>query len=286
MELRAAAIQMQCVPGDVIGNLERADSHLRHCRDAGVELAVLPEMFNTGYCSRRTFDAMAEGDEGLCLDLLRDRSRRWGMAIAGGFVEHHAGHLYDSLAFALPDGAFSIYRKRHLVFWECARFRKGRQPLVVETPWGRVGFAICADMIYRRVWRDYRGRIDLAVVAAAWPDFANRDTGRPHWLYGGLGPLSGEIPRIVAQDLGIPVVFANQCGETETKVPLMPRIADRFAGLSTLCDGRRSLPMRAGTVDSAVIGTLSVPSPLVRGALPCPSMSPSVPAALSSTSAA
>ena len=83
---------------------------------------------------------------------------------------------------------------------------------MVRTPWGRIGFAICADMIYRRIWRDYRGRIDLAVIASAWPDFADRRTGRPHWLYGGLGPLAGEIPRIVAQDLGMPVVFANQCG--------------------------------------------------------------------------
>ena len=63
------------------------------------------------------------------------------------------------------------------MFWERFRFHPGRSPMVVSTPWGRVGFAICADMIYRHVWSDYRDRIDLAVVSAAWPDFADRDSG-------------------------------------------------------------------------------------------------------------
>lgn len=286
MELRAAAIQMTCVPGDVAGNLDRADAFLARCRDEGVELAVLPEMFNTGYCSRGDYGPIAEDAEGTTLAALRDRSRRWGLWIAAGYVEHHAGHLYDSLAFCGPDGSIDVYRKRHLVFWECTRFRKGREPLVVATPWGRVGFAICADMIYRKVWSDYRGRIDLAIVASAWPDFADRRSGRPHWLYGRLGPLSAEIPRIVSQDLGIPFIFANQCGETETRVPMMPRIADRFAGRSALCDGRRSLPVRASTGEAVVITSLTVSSPSNRGASPCRSTSHSVPADLSSTSAA
>ncbi|WP_158633498.1 carbon-nitrogen hydrolase family protein [Tautonia sociabilis] len=287
MQVRAAAIQMRSEPGDVSGNLDRALSHLSRCRDDGVELAVLPEMFNTGYCARGRYGPLAEDGSGPTIRALRHFSRRWGMAVAAGFVEHHAGHLYDSLAVLLPDGRLDVYRKRHLVFWECTRFRRGRDPLVVSTPWGRIGLAICADMIYRRVWRDYRGRIDLAIVSAAWPDFADRRSGRPHWLFGNLGPLSGEIPRLVSRDLGIPVVFANMCGETETTIPMMPRIVDRFAGRSSLCDGARGLPVRAGSEEAVVIASLSVPSSSPdRGASPCRSTSLSEPAGWSSTSAA
>src|SRR3954453_15518019 len=111
----------------------------------------------------------AEGRDGPTLRHLRRRSRQWGVALAAGFVEGEGRHLYDALAFCTPDGGVDVYRKRHLVFWERSRFRPGRDPLVVATPWGPVGFAICADMIYRRVWRGYRDRIDLAIVAAAWP---------------------------------------------------------------------------------------------------------------------
>src|SRR5256885_9300453 len=57
--------------------------------------------------------------------------------------------------------SLAVYRKRHLVWWEHRYFRPGRRPGIVETPLGRVGLAICADMLYRRTWAEYRGKIDL-----------------------------------------------------------------------------------------------------------------------------
>jgi N-carbamoylputrescine amidase len=178
VKIAAAAIQMPSEPGRVGDNLERADALLRRAHESGAELAVLPEMFNTGYGLIPDYGPTAEGLDGPTLRHLAERSRSWGMAIAFGFVERDGHHLYDSLGFCQPDGRLDVYRKRHLVFWERFRFRPGREPVIVASPWGRIGFAICADMIYRRTWADYRGRIDLAIVAAAWPDFADRITGR------------------------------------------------------------------------------------------------------------
>ncbi len=282
MQLVAAAIQMPALPMKVVENLERADSHLRRARDAGVDLIVLPEMFNTGYGSVPNYAPVAEDLEGPTIKYLQDRSRQWGLTIAAGFVERSGSHIYDALAFCTPKGDLAVYRKRHLVFWECSKFRRGREPLVVSTPWGRVGFAICADMIYRRVWREYRDRIDLAIISAAWPNFANRQTGRPHWLLGRLGPLCSEIPRIVAHDLKIPVIFSNQCGETVTKVPAQPRILDQFAGRSSLCDGPHSLPVMAGVEEAIVIAPLTLSSD--RGTSPCHFMFPSARSGSSSMS--
>ncbi|CAN5875746.1 hypothetical protein BH23PLA1_BH23PLA1_01870 [soil metagenome] len=282
MQLVAAAIQMPAAPMRVVENLERADVLLRRAQQSGAELLVLPEMFNTGYGSSPDYAPVAEDLQGPTLRLLRERCREGNVAIAAGFVERCGSHIYDALAFCSPDGQVEIYRKRHLVFWECSKFRKGIEPLIVSTRWGRIGFAICADMIYRRVWRDYRDRIDLAIISAAWPDFADRRSGRPHWLLGRLGPLCGEIPRMVAQDLGIPVIFANQCGETETRVPAQPRILDRFAGRSSLCDGRHALPVKAGIEEAIVIAPLTL-SP-VRGSSQCHSMSPSASTGSSSMS--
>lgn len=256
MSLVAAAIQMPSVPGRTRENLDRADALLERAARSGAELAVLPEMFNTGY-GKAHYGELAERRDGATLGHLAERSRRWGMAIASGFVEDDGGHLYDALAYCTPEGGLHVYRKRHLVFWEPSRFHRGRAPMIVPTRWGRLGFAICADMIYRRTWLDYRGKIDLAVIAAAWPQFANAATGRPHWLLGRIGPLAGEIPRMVAHDLGIPVIFANQCGATRTTIPVMPAIADKFAGLSALCDGRRALPVRAGDDEQIVVARLN-----------------------------
>jgi len=283
VSLVAAAIQMPSEPGRPRTNLDRADALLERAAGQGAELAVLPEMFNTGYGKRHDYGDLAERRDGSMLRHLAERSRRWGMAIAAGFVEGDGGHLYDALAYCDPDGGLQVYRKRNLVFWEPSRFQRGGEPLVVPTRWGRIGFTICADMIYRRTWREYRGKIDLAVIAAAWPQFADEATGRPHWLFGRIGPLAGEIPRMVAHDLGIPVIFANQCGATRTTIPVMPPIADTFAGLSALCDGRRALPVRAGDGEEIVVARLTPlaePTPLAdEGTDPCRIMSRSVRAA-------
>jgi N-carbamoylputrescine amidase len=279
VRIHAAAIQIPSAPSAVSENLERADAWLDHCRCRSVELAVLPEMFNTGYGLIPDYAPLAETWEGPTLRHLSQRSRQWKMAIAAGFVERDGRHLYDALGFCLPDGRVHIYRKRHLVFWEGFRFRPGRHPLVVETPWGRLGFAVCADMIYRGVWDDYRGRIDLAIVSAAWPEFACRESGRRHWLLGRVGPLSREIPARVAEDLGVPVVFANQCGPTRTAIPLLgARLADRFAGSSSVCDGRSAPARWLEGREGVVISTLTLHS-ATKGTMPCHFTFPSVPAA-------
>ncbi len=261
MKIAAAAIQMPCVCLDVSENVQRADDLLRQAREAGAELVVLPELFNTGYSLCPDFAPFSETEDGPTIRHLRKRSQMWQMAIAAGFVERDGRHLHDSLVFCTPDGQAQIYRKRNLVFWERFRFHPGASPLIVETAWGRIGFGICADMIYRRVWADYRDRIDLAVICAAWPEFADRETGRRHWLLGHVGPLSSEIPGKVAMDLGIPVIFANQCGSTQTCIPVLgTRIKDRFAGMSSICDGRHGEPIRAGRDPELLIAPITVHS--------------------------
>lgn len=288
MKLQAAAIQMTCAVEDINSNLERADALLGEAHEQGVELAVLPEMFNTGYGFLPDFAECAECTEGPTLQFLRDRSRRWGMTLAAGFVEREGHHLYDSLALVGPDLEPQIYRKRHLVFWERFRFRPGRGPVVARTRWGHVGLAICADMIYKHVWEDYRDRIDVAIVSAAWPDFACRETGRRHWLFGHVGPLCGEIPHKVASDLGVPVVFSNQCGPTRTSIPLLgswvvEKIADRFSGQSAVVDGRHGPGTRAGCEEQVVLSPITLHTR--RGSKPCHFTFPSAPAVSSSGSA-
>jgi N-carbamoylputrescine amidase len=263
MKRIVAAVQMPSEVGDLDGNLERADAHLHAARDSGVDLAVLPEMFNTGYGFLDDFATHAENLDGPSIRFLRDRAVRWNMGIAGGFVERDGRHLYDSLVLVDPDGPMYVYRKRHLVFWERFRFRPGRAPVIADTRWGRIGLAICADMIYRRVWDDYRDRIDLAVVSSAWPDFACARRGRSHWLFGQLGPMCQEIPSKVAKDLGVPVVFSNQCGPTRTSIPLLgswvvEKLADRFAGQSSVVDGMHGPGTRAGCEETVVVAPITI----------------------------
>ena len=161
------------------------------------------------------------------------------------------------------------------------------EAVIADTPFGRIGFAICADMIYRKVWEGYRDQIDLAIISAAWPEFACRETGQRHWLFGHVGPLAGAIPAAVAKDLGIPVVFANQTGHTRTTIPFVgtwitEKIADRFAGQSCIADGHHGQARLAGWTEEVLLSEITLHPQ--RGPRTWRSTSPSVFAGSSSVS--
>ena len=247
MKIVVAAVQMPSDLLDVSANLHRADDLLRSAHDSGVELAVLPELFNTGYSLCPDFGPYSETAEGPTLAHLRQRSRQWRMAIAAGFVEREGRHLYDSLVFCSPDGDrpdLSQAQPRVLgaVSIPPRPIAAGRRDAVGT---GRLRHLRRHDLS-QGLERLSRAGSTWPSLSAAWPDFADRDSGRRHWLLGHVGPLSGAIPAKVAMDLGIPVIFANQCGETRTTIPVLgTQIKDRFAGQSSICDGRHGEPVRA-----------------------------------------
>lgn len=262
MKLAVAAVQRESHLFRVADNLEAADDQLRQAHERGAELVVLPELFNTGYGRRREYIPHAEAVDGPTWAFLCERARRYRLWIAAGFAERHDGHVFNAAGFCCPDGSLHVYRKRNLVLWETTQFRKGSAPLIVSTPFGRVGFAICADILYRRTWAEYRGRIDLAVIVSAWPEFTDSRSGRPHWLLGRLGRLCGQIPERASADLGIPVVFANQCGPTVTTVPVFHQhFPDRFAGLSAICDASHGVSLRAQADPEILVSSVTIHAP-------------------------
>ena len=276
MKILAAAVQMQSILGRPVSNLEQADFYLKTAKDQGAELVVLPELFCRGYGFGTPYSTLAGGTNEQVISHLSERSRHWKIGIAAGVALWHAGEIYNAITFCLPDGRIHYYSKRNLVFWEPFIFRKGRRASIVETPWGRVGLAICADMIYKYVWHDYRGQIDLAIVSSAWPEFACSRRGRPDWLLGRLGPLCRELPARIAEDLDVPVIFSNQCGLTRTRVPLMNTwLEDRFAGGSTIVDHRAETLSQADLEPALVVGEIHLRNQniLKMSRPPCPSTS-------------
>lgn len=266
MNILAASIQMPSVLGRPDLNLDRADAYMKAAVDEGAELIVLPELFCCGYGFGTDYGRLASATDDGVIEHLSERARRWKVGIAAGVALWHAGEIYNAICFALPDGTLHYYSKRKLVFWEPFVFRHGKRDTVVETPWGRIGLAICADMIYSSTWRGYENRIDLAIVSSAWPEFACSRRGRPNWLLGRLGPLCRELPRRIATDLDVPVIFSNQCGLTRTRVPLMNAwFEDRFTGASGIVDPRAGTDTQAGQDEALVLGEIEIRKSSIQG---------------------
>ena len=260
-----ATIQFSPVPLNPAANLERMSLLVAEASARGAKLIVFPELASTGYVEHPDLHSLAEDVGGTTVRALRNLSRRHGVYLAAGFVEWHAGHVYNSLSFSTPSGEVSIYRKRHLIFWEHFYFRHGRDPLIVETEFGRIGFAICADMMYDGIWSHYRGKIDLAIICAAWPRRTSETAFRVGWMLQPSWSLAGELPSRIARDLEINVLFSNQCGPCQVRIPhLGPATSAAFAARSGIFDHLGNRMTTESNIEEISLGTVGIPEEHLR----------------------
>src|SRR5438270_3595653 len=103
--IRVAAVQMQVVSGEPKKNMVRAEALLNEAAQKGAQVALLPELWTTGYALDR-FRELAEECGQQTLDFLRGEARRLGMAIVGGsFPEMGSDGVYSTCYVVGADGA-------------------------------------------------------------------------------------------------------------------------------------------------------------------------------------
>lgn len=187
-----AVIQMNSGE-DVAANLTRARRALRSAAAEGCTLAVLPENF--ARMGRREADRVAitekEG-EGPLQDFLAAEAARSGLWIVGGTIPLKSDDPKRPYAASLVyDGTGKLagrYDKVHLfdvrvpeseeAYRESSSTTPGSRPLLITTPWGVLGVAVCYDLRFPELfrWMSSEGMDVLAVPSA----FTAR-TGAAHW---------------------------------------------------------------------------------------------------------
>ncbi len=187
-----AAIQMTS-GHDVEDNLEAAAKLLREAKEAGAELACLPENFS--FIGLKDADklAVAEGDgSGPVQQFLSETARALGLWILGGttVIKGDSARRVSntSLLFDAQGKRVARYDKIHLFdvaipgrneqYLESTHVTPGRQVVVADTPVGRLGLSVCYDMRFPELYRELvaRGAQWLAMPAAF-----TVPTGRAHW---------------------------------------------------------------------------------------------------------
>ena len=159
---RLACIQMEPVVGRPDQNLEKALALLDAARREGADLAVLPELSNSGY----VFETRAEAirarrgvPEGRVPRPGWPLAARRGMTVVAGVAERAATSLFNSAVVIGPDGYIGTYRKMHLWAAENLFFEPGNLGFpVFRTPIGRIGMAICYDGWFPETYRLRRCR--------------------------------------------------------------------------------------------------------------------------------
>lgn len=150
-QLQLAAVQTHPEFGAVAANVETALAFV----PAGCDLAVLPELFSTGYqfTSRQEALAMAENltadTAGTVTTRLTEFAADTGTTIVAGLAEICDDQLFNSAVLIRPDGSRGLYRKVHLFGSEKEIFDPGDLGFPVFEACGTtVGLMICFDWIF------------------------------------------------------------------------------------------------------------------------------------------
>src|SRR5580704_8605145 len=186
-----AAIQMTS-SHIVADNLMAAGKLLREAKDLGCDIACLPENFS--FIGQRDADKLqvAEPDGiGAVQSFLSDTARELKMWILGGTIVIRGTDRRVANTSLLVDAAgkrVARYDKIHLFdvtipgrdeqYRESTHVTPGRQPVIADTPVGKLGLSVCYDMRFPELYRE------LVSQGAEWlamPAAFTVPTGRAHW---------------------------------------------------------------------------------------------------------
>lgn len=168
--VQTAAIQFNITLGEIDRNLSKAEDALRRVAAQGAQLAILPEMWSSGYAYRKLPELAAETPR--VLDRLHGWSQELGIIIVGSLPEAKDGKIYNT-AYVVDGGELlGRYSKMHLfsVMREDRFLAAGDSCLVVPTSVGKLGVAICYDLRFPELFRrlGLEGA-EILCLPAEWP---------------------------------------------------------------------------------------------------------------------
>ena len=189
---KVAAVQMASGP-NFDANLLEAERLIEQAAADGAQLVVLPENFAMmGMQDRDVLDYREDDGDGPIQAFIAERCRRHRLWLVAGTIPLRcedperlaaACMLYDDRGERV-----ARYDKIHLFdvtlvgsgesYNESATVRPGREAVVAETPFGRLGLAVCYDLRFPEL---FRALLDQGAELLALPAAFTAVTGKAHW---------------------------------------------------------------------------------------------------------
>ena len=185
-----AAIQM-CSSDDVDDNLKMAALLIEKASEQGARLIVLPEMFALMSSEPTAKIAIKESlGQGKIQNFLSEQARKKGIYLVGGTILIAANEeKMNAACLVYNDQGICIahYNKIHLfdvtlpnneTHHESEHIQAGNELIIVDTPFGKIGLAVCYDVRFPELFRSlfHRGA-EMIVLPSAF----TMTTGKAHW---------------------------------------------------------------------------------------------------------
>lgn len=189
---KAAAIQMASGP-NVQANLDEAEKLINVAVQQDAELIVLPENFALMGMSEMDKVAVAEeAGTGMLQNFLAEQSKKHGIWLVGGTIpiqSEETGKVYGACLLHNNEGTMvARYDKIHLFdvtieannesYTESKTITSGKEIVVTDTPFGRVGLAVCYDLRFPEL---FRAMANVGMEICVLPSAFTSLTGKAHW---------------------------------------------------------------------------------------------------------
>ena len=193
MSSRVAAVQMASGPNISANLMEAARLIAVAAEDHGAKLVVLPENFALVGLSEQDKVKIREAEgSGPIQDFLANQAARHGIWLVGGTIPLKANDPQKVRAACLlwdeRGRRMAHYDKMHLFdvhiaetgenYAESLTIERGNQPVVVDTPFGKLGLAVCYDLRFPEL---FRALLEQGMEILAVPSAFNAVTGMAHW---------------------------------------------------------------------------------------------------------
>ncbi|MFZ2302293.1 MAG: carbon-nitrogen hydrolase family protein [Gallionella sp.] len=185
---KVAAIQMASGP-NVAGNLSEARRLIAKAAEEGARLVVLPEFFAImGMNDQDKIKVREQPGQGPIQSFLSETARQYKVWLVGGSIPLAASTpdkvLNSCLVFDEHGKQVARYDKIHLFnlelgnerYDEAKTIEPGDRVVVVDSPFGRIGLAVCYDLRFPELFRAMK-EVDIIVLPSAFTE----TTGKMHW---------------------------------------------------------------------------------------------------------
>lgn len=185
---KVAALQMASGP-NVAGNLSEARRLIENAVSQGAKLVVLPEFFSImGMKEEDMVAAREQIGAGVMQTFLSEIARKHSIWVVGGSIPVVASTpdkiRNTCLVFDEHGKQVARYDKIHLFnldlgnehYHEGKTIEAGDKMVVVDSPFGRIGLAVCYDLRFPELFRAMKD-VDIFVLPSAF----TATTGKMHW---------------------------------------------------------------------------------------------------------
>ena len=174
--MRIALLQTDIAWEDVAENHRRAGRLLAEAATGGARLAILPEMFSTGFSMDSQRIAQPAGGESETF--LREQAARRNLWMLASIPERGEPSPRNMALLVSPQGAVTRYAKIHPFSFagEHEHYTGGDRVVTAQVEDLRVTPFVCYDLRFPEPFRAAAADTDLFAVVANWPD-----ERREHW---------------------------------------------------------------------------------------------------------